>query len=324
MPRILTNNYGLPQPFVRAVANDKYRSRGNISITGLIDSARTRLLKRVHQYEEDVADTVWSIFGSAVHSIIERSAENHEDALCEIEMMMKIGEWDVSGTTDMYQKSIKTVTDWKVTSVWKVLKGLSDTDSWVKQTNCYAAMLQSPDCVKVIDGVETKEVFEVENIEIICILKDWKKRESLYNKDYPPTPVIRIKVPMFSKEGMISYMHKRVAHHLAEEQKFYLEVENPEDKFNEKKLSLCTAEERWTIPPVWKMKTAARKNSVKNFNVDSKAAEEEAIAYHAANLSKYPDLKIEKVSGEDKRCSEYCPVNVHCSYWQVVKSNYEK
>lgn len=322
MPRQLTNNYGLPEAYVRAVRNEKYVSRGNISVTTLIDSPRVRLLKRVHTYKEDVADTVWAVFGTGVHTIIERGSEGHHDSICEIAMSMNVNGWEVTGTTDNYSISEKTLTDWKVTSVWKVLKGLSKDDSWVKQTNIYATMLQNPEATKIINGVETKDVFEVNYINIICILKDWKKREAMYNKDYPLTPVVKLTVPMYSHEGMMKYISDRVILHQEEEKKFFLN--KSDGTYDEEALTLCTDSERWSVPPIWKMKTKEKKNSIKNFTIKSKTDEEEAISFHVANLKKYPDLKIEKNQGADMRCSEYCPVNNHCRYWNLVKHKYEQ
>lgn len=321
MPRTYTNNYFLPEAFARAVRNDTYVNRGDISITGLIDSPRVRLLKRVYEYEEDVADSVWSVFGTAVHAIIERGSEDHFDAICEIAMSMQIGPWKVTGTSDLYEKSDKSVNDWKVTSIWKIKDGIKNTDSWVKQLNCYAAMLQSSTCEKIIDGKSTYDIFPVEKLNIIAILKDWKRREAAYNPNYPQTPVVKISLPLYSKESMIKYMNERVNLHLSEEQKFY-----PKDfphEYNEKSLIICSDEERWSQPPTWKMKTKTSKKSLKNFLVGNANDEQLAMEYYKNKLVKIPDLKIEKLPRIDMRCSKFCPVNIHCQYWNMVKHRYE-
>ncbi len=309
MPRILTNKSFLPDPFVRAVSNDKYKKRGDISITTLIDSPRVSLLKKNHKYEEDVSQNVWALFGTAVHAVIERANEDHHGVENEVPLTMMIDGWEVTGTADMYEEEIETLTDWKVTSVWKVIRGISDTDSWTKQTNCYAAMLRA-------------QGKKVSHIHVIAILKDWKARESLYNPDYPAAPVVRIKIKVFSQEGMIKYMHDRVKLHKEQANIFYFHSDDTgiaTDGLAENKIPICTPEERWRTPTTWKMKTAGKARSLKNFPINSKEDEAAAIEYHAKASMQYPDLKIEKELGVDKRCSEFCPVNVHCSYWQIAK-----
>lgn len=319
MPRTYTNNYFLPEAFARAVRNDTYVKRGDISITGLIDSPRIRLLKKTFNYEEDVADSVWSVFGTAVHAIIERGSVDHADAICEIAMNMKIGPWSVTGTSDMYEVSNKTITDWKVTSVWKVKNGIKDTDSWVKQLNCYSAMLQNPTCEKIIDGQSTFKTFPVERINIVAILKDWKRREAAYNPEYPQTPVVKLTLPVYSPEAMLGYMNKRVELHLKEEQEFY----SSDIKHNEDALSICSDDERWSQAPTWRMKTKGKKKSLKNFVVENEKDEQFAMEYFRNKVIKVPDLTIEKSTRVDMRCSEFCPVNIHCKYWNMVKHRYE-
>lgn len=90
----------LPQPIVDAVANDDY-SRGNsdISVTQLISPPRMTALVREHwdTLEEDVSDRIFSLFGKAVHTILERA---ERVAIAEQRLYMKVGDWTVSGAMD--------------------------------------------------------------------------------------------------------------------------------------------------------------------------------------------------------------------------------
>ena len=46
----ITNKFGLPQPFVDFIKNDKYsRGDADISVTSLIDSPRVALMRQKHQ-----------------------------------------------------------------------------------------------------------------------------------------------------------------------------------------------------------------------------------------------------------------------------------
>ena len=44
----ITNNFGMPQPFVDFAINDKYsKGKADISVTTLIDSPKIRLMKEI-------------------------------------------------------------------------------------------------------------------------------------------------------------------------------------------------------------------------------------------------------------------------------------
>ncbi len=81
----ITNNFGMPQPFVDFAINDKYsKGKADISVTTLIDSPKIRLMKEKHdhQIEVDAVDMVWALFGTAVHSVLENSKQS-EDSITE-------------------------------------------------------------------------------------------------------------------------------------------------------------------------------------------------------------------------------------------------
>ena len=73
---IKTNKHELPEPLYKAICNDQYVKRGDISVTTLIDSPRINALRKKHweEIEEDAMDSIWSLFGSSVHHIIERAS----------------------------------------------------------------------------------------------------------------------------------------------------------------------------------------------------------------------------------------------------------
>ena len=73
MPVILTNKTNIPEVFARACEIDRHRTYGDISVTGLIDAPQPRYLKATNNIEEDVADRLWMLFGTAMHHIVERA-----------------------------------------------------------------------------------------------------------------------------------------------------------------------------------------------------------------------------------------------------------
>ena len=306
MPRTLTNNLGLPEALYRAVSNDKYVLRGDISVTGLIDSPRVRLLKKTFMYEEDVSDMIWSLFGTAFHTVMERGAESHTRSITEIAMSVNIGGWTVTGTSDLLEVDVETgegtidiLDDWKVTSIWKVLNGLKSDDSWVKQVNVYRAMLQSPNVKKIIEGQETYRTFNIKKANIIAIIKDWSRGKAKYDPKYPQTPVKVIPIPLYNAESMFRYMEKRVELHKENERKFYSGVDNTP---NPDALDICTESERWQTPTVIKYIPKGKARSKRNFEIKTKEDEQQAIEIYKNMAVKDPTIEMKKVVGQPKRC----------------------
>ena len=60
----ITNKFGLPQPFVDFITNDKYnKGNADISVTSLIDSPRVSLMRQKHNddIEIDAVDQILSL-----------------------------------------------------------------------------------------------------------------------------------------------------------------------------------------------------------------------------------------------------------------------
>ena len=98
----ITNKFGLPQPFVDFIKNDKYnKGKADISVTSLIDSPKISLMRQKYndQIEIDAVDQIWSIFGTSVHSILERS---EDDIYSETEQRLysEVDGWVLSGAID--------------------------------------------------------------------------------------------------------------------------------------------------------------------------------------------------------------------------------
>ena len=127
----LTNKFNLPKPFEDFIRNDKYsRGDADISVTELIDSPRIRQMKRIHadNMEQDISDRIWSLFGTAVHHILE-TAEPDRGVVNEQRLSTEVDGWVLSGAVDYQRvypengKMFVDVVDYKVTSVWSLLLG---------------------------------------------------------------------------------------------------------------------------------------------------------------------------------------------------------
>ena len=71
---IITNKRDLPAPFVRMAQSDYEYTPKRYSATTLLKSVREILLKRRHDavLEQDCSDSIWMLFGKAVHYILEK------------------------------------------------------------------------------------------------------------------------------------------------------------------------------------------------------------------------------------------------------------
>jgi len=120
---IITNEWGLPKPFENIAKNPTYsKGKAHLSATQLLNSPKIVALMKKHDGEltQDVADTIWSIFGSAVHSILEKGGdENH---IVEERFFAELDGWSISGAVDLQviDSDGIHIQDYKTTSVWAV------------------------------------------------------------------------------------------------------------------------------------------------------------------------------------------------------------
>ena len=71
---IITNRFNLPQTFVNITKRPTYsKGRAHLSATEIINAPRIVQLRKKHdqELETDVSDMVWSIFGTAIHGVLE-------------------------------------------------------------------------------------------------------------------------------------------------------------------------------------------------------------------------------------------------------------
>ena len=118
----ITNVLGLPQPFVDAVKREYSYKPKQYSVTSLLKGTMQAILERRYAdvVEQDVSEMVWAIFGTAVHSILEKGKET-DTQLKENKIVIDIYDYKLSGIFDLYDESTKTVTDYKTGSgiIWK-------------------------------------------------------------------------------------------------------------------------------------------------------------------------------------------------------------
>ena len=286
---MIQNSLNLPQPFVDAVSRDYTYKDKRYSVTSLLKGEREAILQRRHQDEidQDVADMVWMIFGTAVHSVLENAQET-ETQLKEnkIEVDMP-NEYVLSGIFDLYDDSTGTVTDYKTASVWKVI--YDEWDDYRDQLLIYCWMLRWMG-------------FDARNGEIVALLKDHSKTKAKIDHSYPQHPVFikRFEFTDADFDNIEEWLFAK-----------FREIERCE-KLPDDELPVCTPEQRWATPDKWAVKKKGHKKATKLFESEAEACD---YANYLSNSSGKPHI-VEYRPGTDKKCGEYCSVCDFCSYWK--------
>jgi hypothetical protein len=277
----LTNRMGLPQAVVDAVRNDGYsRGESDISVTQLCDSPRVAVLTDKHQDEivEDASERIFSLLGQCIHTLLERA---NKVAVAERRLKIEIEGWTISGGMDLFDEGDGILSDYKVTSVWAVNKGIKE--EWISQLNCYAHILRS-------------HSHTVNGLRIIAIMRDWSVNDAARDPSYPQTQVATFDIPLWSVDQAEKYMRERVILHKQ------ARVEIP----------LCSQKERWAHPDTFAVMKQGGKRAI---NGGIYEVEESAVA-HAAQL---PGHYVEKRPGRQVRCANYCRVARFCEQYQVLQ-----
>jgi hypothetical protein len=278
----ITNRLNLPAGLVKAVSTERHNAQGCLSATTLIQGVKQIILTDRYwdALEDDVADRIWAIWGTAVHSLLEHEGEND---FTEQEMSHKLENITITGRIDNYDMRNAVVTDYKTASVNKVK--FNDFTDWYMQGMVYAWLL-------------TRNKFPVERCRFIALLKDHSKREALRDYQYPQNPVFLYEFPVTQAELFKTgtFIRSRVG----EYEKYLTAADDA--------IPPCSAKERWDRPAKFAVKKEGRKTAVKLFD-DKEAAEQ-----RVAELGKGHFLECR--AGESIKCQSYCLCRQFCNFYQ--------
>jgi len=295
----ITNNFGMPQPFVDFAINDKYsKGKADISITSLIDSPRVRIMKNVYDndIEVDAVDMVWALFGTAVHSVLEQS-NSSKNIINEERLYASHNGWIISGALDRQEikNNTASIIDYKVTSVWSVIYGKPE---WEKQLNCYSWLFRKNN---------THNQLKIGSLKICAILRDWNRRDAERKESYPQAPIVFVDIPIWDDNSIDAYISERVSLHQEAQVNYDLNSDLP----------LCSDQEMWKKDDAWAVKKKGQKRALRVLD-----SEEEAIKYmdwHKETEKAYvkkTDLELEFRGGEYTRCGNYCSVADFCNQYK--------
>ena len=285
----LTNNFGMPETILNVIARPQYsKGKANMSVTELLNSPRIVQLKRKHwdSLTEDAADMVWSIFGTAIHNILEHGkGDNH---IVEERIHVELSGMRISGAIDLQEVTDNgiVVSDYKTTSAWAVMNEKQD---WHNQLNSYAYL------------VEAAKKLPVCKLQIVAIIRDWSRRDAVTREGYPKAPIVVIDIPLWSFEEREAYVKSRISLH----GDALFEVETDGD------MPDCTPEEMWEKPTTYALK---KDGSVRAKSVhETSEAAEAALANATEKAKKGEKFLIEIREGDRTRCSNFCQVAGMCS-----------
>lgn len=281
---MITNKLNLPQAFVKMAETDYIQEPNEYRVTQLLKGTREILLEKRHEVTQDALDMIWLLFGTAVHSILERQ-EQGDDELKETRIKTQFGKYTLSGQFDLYNETTKTITDYKTCSVWKVVH--KDYDDWRRQTLIYAYKLR-------------KQGFEVDKGQIVAIMKDHSKKDARFKPDYPNYPIHRITFDFSEKDfdDIEQFIKDKFA-----------EIEKYEDKPDDE-LPICTPKERYNKTDKYAVMKKGRKSALRVFDT-----QEEAEAWKAQNGG---DSIEYRQGDQNTKCKDYCAVNEFCSFYKEV------
>jgi len=279
----INNKLGLPKPFVSAVEREYQYKDKQYSVTTLLKDIREILLTRRHhnEIEQDVADMIWLILGTAVHKVLEDSQEDYAEFKEEHFAEEVENGYKLSGQADLFNIETQTVTDYKTCSVWKVIN--DDWEDYKKQLLMYAWAFK-------------KMGFTVTKGEIVAVIKDHSKTKAKIDKSYPQYPVTRksFKFGDNDFEEIESFIKNK-----------FKEIEKYES-VPDNELPVCSLEARWNDGDKYAVKKKGNKKATRVYDNINDAKE---------HLKKDENMELEIRKGEDKKCLEYCSCCEFCDFW---------
>ena len=280
----VTNKLNLPAAFVNAVSTTRHNAAGCFSATTLNKGAKEIILTDRHfdEITVDAADSVWAVWGTAVHALLESQPDNnfHEEYF-----KVPVSNSFVTGQVDSYDMENGVINDWKTASVWKVQ--FNDFKDWRAQGLTYAWLLQQ-------SGLEVKKC------RFVALLKDHSKTKAKNDSSYPQSPVF-----IYEFDVTAADMEETAARILAKVQ----EIENAYE-LDDDAIEPCSAEERWADGEKWAVMKNGRKTAIKLFD---NSADADAMAGEMGNA-----YYVEHRPAISRKCGEYCNCKDFCNFYKAM------
>jgi len=287
----LTNNLDLNPLIVKVLSHDEYDYNPDIiSATQIMNPPLMYALKKLHpdDLERDVSENCASVFGSAVHALVE-TVDLGIECIKEERLTAKIelpnGHlYEISGKFDLLVKLPNNqwqLIDTKTTSVWtKIYK--SHEEDYIHQLSIY----------RWLNALNGRDV--IPDAKIWFWFTDWSRKAANDDPEYPQLRTEIINIKLLSAEETLDYVVQQL---MSKEEAVKLLAEGRESEIIE------TDKDLWRKPDVYAVMQEGRKSAVKLFETEDNAK----FYIQEQNLQKaYIDLRKGKVM----RCN-------YCDAWKV-------
>lgn len=342
----ITNQFNLPQTLVDAVSFDAHRTHGDISVTTLIDSPRIFYLKKKHHQDvtQDVSGMIWALFGTAVHSVLERANIKTARRNAFMEVVNTLKEYSARSQnnqlndeeTEEEADQANRVLKWLLRFMFKWFPELEDRYMFEVslQYECNGWVLSGT--LDLYDKIE-KCLYDYKVCSVWMYIypdmrKKWKQQLNCYALFLKEKgiPVEDIKVVAIFRDwnrrkamSEADYPKRncltiQVGLYPEETMKQWIEHRI---KLHQKALEggppLCTGEERWATAKMYAVLQKGGKRALANSKTES---EEVAKKFIRDNQRKYDkELYVRETSSLNRRCEEYCMVSEFCDQWKSIQ-----
>lgn len=287
----ITNDFGVPDEYVRLAVLEQRESRCDFPVTTLIDAPQVYRLKKQFPEENvsDISDMIAAMVGSGIHHVFEKAAAMVPNRIVEERVEATIFGKTVGGRIDKiieHEDGSVELRDLKAVKAASL--GYSDGPKveWVKQLNLYAAL-------------KRRLGSRVTGLSVEAIVKDWSRFQARLSSDYPRSPVVIIDVPMWDADTADAYLVERVRVHMQEDP------------------PPCTEEEYWGRPEKWavhEILANTKKLKARATRVFSTLLEADSYI-HDRNLR----AVVQRRPGRRMRCEEnYCGVAGVCRQYALA------
>jgi len=295
----MKNKHNLPDWLCTVIqkTRDDYDpgEKTDFSATSLLKPPLLYALEKEHEVEEDVSSNLASLDGTALHNCIEYQLSDDPRYLVEHRFYRTVSvpnapgkkkNFVISAQVDVYDRETKILWDSKRSKIFKWIKG--SFFDYEAQMNVQRYLMEGQGTLK--------EQFEVKEMKIAFFPKDHDNNKAKWDRDYPDVAFIAVDIPKWHDEDVVEFIRTSV-------------VEKLQALRGHKRI--CTPEERWQRPSTWAVMKKGRKSAIRVLDTEGEAEE-----YLLDLTKKTGDEYIEYRPGEDVRCTSWCPVNIHCPFFQ--------